>query len=186
MVISRVGGITQCEGRSCRKRALLLPPSSFSAIPLCFPSHLRVNLGSHLWLLSLLPINSRRLSLDVSPMTPSLPPSLCCVLVIASGLSLSIHQPHCWQIHLHGTLTSSCDSLYPHSTSIISATWIFLVEQGRGCKILLRRTAAFLLTLHICCCLLLSAFFQACLPKGQSIAGDNFRWFYSFLSKPWG
>lgn len=35
---------------------------------------------------------------------------------------------------------------------------------------------------HICCFVLLSAFFQACLPKGQSMAGGNFVWVIPFLS----
>ena len=44
------------------------------------------------------------------------------------------------------------------------------------------RAAAPLGITHICCFVLLSAFFQACLPKGQSLAGGNFVWVIPFIS----
>lgn len=102
----------------------------------CFSSHLTANPGSHLWLFSLLhlrSINSHLLSLDVSPLNTFLLLALYCVLVIASCLSLSVRQSHCWQMDL-GILTSSRDSFYPHATSMILARWILLAQGRRECE----------------------------------------------------
>lgn len=111
-VLPRVGGISQSQGKVRQEGSCSPCLPCFSQRCCCsFPHHPRMNLGSHLWLSpSSLSINRLLLSLDVSPLNPSLLLSLYCVLVIASCVSLSL---------------SLCQSISPPADRLIFVEHLF-------------------------------------------------------------
>ena len=86
-LLPRVGGITQAEGKVTQDQSCPGCLAYVSQWHHCFLSLLRVNLGSHRWLFSLLhflSISSHILSLDVSPQIH--PCLLFCIVFLSSPL----------------------------------------------------------------------------------------------------
>lgn len=173
VALARVGGIMQAEGKDRQEGSCPGRLAHFSQWWCYFPSHLRVNLGSHRWLFSLLhllSINSHILSPDVSP--KSVLPSSSVLCSCHSLLSLSLFL--CQSISPTADRLIFLEHLVHHVTPFIHTQQAWFQQMNFPCGVKGRKWNA----LEESCCpcppseyytfagpFSFQHFFQACLPR---------------------